>query len=139
MYKLPKSFDLSVFKDRNLRMVCFGIYQFYLHFSDDPPYTLPPGFDFVVPTFPMDDKQIMITVNGEFSHQTALDSAAPKVKFPLRQTDLTQLLEHKVLEASVDDEGTLILKFDHGHVLKCFEDPAYESYFVRFGGHEMII
>lgn len=120
-------------------MVAFGMYQFYLHFEDHIEYVLPEDFDFIVPAFPSNDKQIMITVHGRFSHRRTEDSEEKSIDFPLQESDLLQLLEHKISKASLDDDGSLILKFDHGHVLKCFNDPAYESFYIRFGGYEMII
>ena len=44
------------------------------------------------------------------------------------------------MKAFGDDEGTLTMEFDDGHVLRCLDDqPGYEAYEIKMGDESIIV
>lgn len=118
MYGLPVDFDGSFLVGRNLEMICFSSNQIYLHF----------------------DNQVTVTIEGEFSYQPQrCEADAQPSHIPIMESKLMQLLEHSISEAAGDEDGTLTLVFDNGHVLKCFDASDYESYQINYGTGRLII
>lgn len=119
MYGLPENFDGSFLIGRTLEMICFNANQIYLHF----------------------DGQVTITIEGSFSHQRAQSGSDTQVlSVPVSESDLMQLLEHKITGVSGEKDGTLTLVFDDGQILKCYDQlPNYESYQIRHGEKVIIV
>jgi Family of unknown function (DUF6188) len=119
MYGLPEDFDGSFLIGRALEMICFNANQIYLHF----------------------DGQVTITIEGSFSHQRAqYESNTQILSVPVSESDLMQLLEHKISAVSGDKDGTLKLVFDHDQILRCYDQlPNYESYQIRHGDTVIIV
>lgn len=119
MYGLPENFEGSFLIGRNLEMICFNANQVYLHFDGD----------------------VTITIEGTFSHQQAqAQSNAIVISLPVSESDLMQLLEHKISAISGDKDGTLTLVFDDGQILRCYDQfPNYESYQIRYGDKVTIV
>jgi hypothetical protein len=119
MYGLPKDFDASSFIGRTLEMVCFNLNQIYLHFDD----------------------HVMITIEGDLIYQTTPEkSSRQKISPPVFSTNLMELLEHKVTNASARLDGTLSLTFDNGCIVTCLDSsPNYESYRISFGDKTIIV
>lgn len=118
MYGLPVDFDGSFLVGRNLEMICFSSNQIYLHFDD----------------------HVTVTIEGEFSYRPQPSEAdAQPIHMPIMESKLMQLLEHSISEAAGDEDGTLTLVFDNGHVLKCFEASGYESYQIKHATGRLIV
>jgi Family of unknown function (DUF6188) len=119
MYKLPADFDAQFFVGRNLEQICFNQNQIALHFDDD----------------------LSIVIESAFSHEEPQSpSDGQVVEVPVSDSDLMRLLGCSVSEASGDGDGTLILVFENGHVLKCFDtSDQYESYQIEHHGNVIIV
>jgi hypothetical protein len=118
MYGLPKDFDAPSLIGLTLEMVCFNISQIYLHF----------------------DHHVMITVEGTLTYQSKLNGNVQKLSPPVVETNLMQLVGHKVTHAVGTPDGTLSLTFDNGHVVECLDDsPDYESYQIAIGGKTVVV
>lgn len=119
MYGLPENFDASFLVDRNLEMICFNINQVTFLF----------------------DEHTMITVEGSVLHQLSeSDDISSPVSPPIYESSLMQLLERSVSRAFGDEDGTLTLVFDNGHVLKCLDTYSKrESYQIVHGEHVVIV
>src|SRR5687767_10308176 len=111
MYGLPKDFDGTFLVDRCLELVCFSENQVFLHFDQD----------------------ITITIEAAFTHQTSRVAANPlPITVPASESRLMTLLGHAVASVASDSNGTLILIFDSGHVVKCYDTSHnYESYRIK--------
>jgi hypothetical protein len=117
MYGLPENFDASFLVGQTLEMVCFNANQLYLHFSS----------------------HITITVESTFSYQDGSSQSAPQ-QVPVKESNLMQLLEHKVSKASGDKNGTLALVFDNGHTVQCYDSSKnYESYQIKIGEKVIVV
>jgi hypothetical protein len=119
MYGLPKDFTGTFIKGRQLELICFNANQVCLHFDD----------------------KVSITVESSYSYQKARTEPNPKIfDVPPSESDLMQLLEHSVIEVRGDEQGTLSLEFDHGHIFRCFDNSRqYESYHIKWGEAEIIV
>jgi hypothetical protein len=119
MYKLPKGFDASIFVGCSLELVCFSSNNVTLHFS----------------------KTIVITVESTFMHYDKLSKVAPSVvTIPVAQSDIMQLLGHSVRDAAGDEQGTLVLVFDHNRILEIYDSSSqYESYQIRHGDQLIVV
>jgi hypothetical protein len=116
MYGLPKDFNAAIFVGRNLEMIRFNENQVYLNF----------------------DQKLSIAVEDALSYQDKATLAPRTIEVPVLQSDLMQLLGHSITKASGNDEGTLTMEFDNGHILQCLDGPHYEAYHI-FQGHDEII
>lgn len=119
MYGLPKDFDGSDWVEKTLELVCFAEYQVYFHFSGD----------------------LRITVESCFSYQKSNMNAAPEpIDVPVAESNLMQLLGHKIKEVKDEGEGTLRIEFDNGEILRCYDPPGlYESYNIMHAGKLIIV
>jgi Family of unknown function (DUF6188) len=118
MYGLPAHFDSALLVGRNLEMICFSSNQVYLHF----------------------DGQVTIKIEGEFSYLSdRADMDQKRIRMPIAESKLMQSLEHLISGATADENGTLTLVFDNGHILKCFEAHDYESYEIKHGNIRLIV
>jgi len=121
MYGLPKDFKGEFLVGRFLEQICFGLYQVQLRF----------------------DQRVTIAVESTFLYKDSLASEPRKIgipDLPAIQSDLLQLLHHKIVNAFGNEEGTLTMEFDHGHILLCLDDePAYEAYQIIQGEDQIIV
>jgi hypothetical protein len=118
VYGLPENFDASFLVGQTLEMVSFNANQLYLHFSG----------------------HITITVEGTFSYQNVSFQSAQPIHVPVQESNLMQLLEHTVSQASGDRNGTLSLAFDNGQIFQCFDSSkGYESYQIKIGEKVIVV
>ena len=118
MYGFPKNFDPDVFIGLTLEMICFNFNQIYLHF----------------------DKQTSITIEATLTYQMADGKEPLEISPPVLSSNLMGLLEHKVISATSQSDGTLSLTFDNGHIVKCLDpEPNYESYKISLGTTTIIV
>jgi Family of unknown function (DUF6188) len=87
------------------------------------------------------DNHVTITIEGALAYQTPSDKGSfQKIAPPVSSTNLMELLEHKVISASAQPNGTLSLTFDNGHSVECLDSsPTYESYRMSFNGKTFIV
>jgi hypothetical protein len=86
------------------------------------------------------DRQVTIKIEGEFSHQAgAVQSGAGLMRMPVSESRLMGLLEDSISSAAAEGSGTLVLVFDNGHVLRCFETAGYESYEIKNGNDVLVV
>src|SRR3972149_8201656 len=115
MYGLPKDFDFSVFEGRTLELVCFSENTVNLSFDD----------------------HLSITIESSYSHQVDDEDPGSTIDIPPETSTLMQLTGDVVELAEAVGKGTLVLHFEGGQVLKCFEDlPNYECYKITHHGKE---
>jgi hypothetical protein len=119
MYKLPKDFGLGFVVGRTLENVSFSENTVFFGFGD----------------------HVSITAFSSLQHEFLAGAAQPnKQCVPLNESRLMQLPGHSVVKASGDDEGTLTLVFDNGHILRVFkDDPHYECYSINDGKKEIYV
>lgn len=119
MHGLPKNFDSRFLIGRSLEMVCFTANQVYLHFDD----------------------QIAITIEGSFEYEPSTSSGKSRItELPITKSDLMQLLEKKIVDVSWNEQGTISMTFDNGHVFKCLDTfPNYESYQIKHGKKTIVV
>jgi hypothetical protein len=119
MYGLPKGFDAGFLVGRTLETVLFSENTVSFTFGD----------------------RVSVTVTSALQHQLSSESDQPNVQsVPLSESKLMQLPGHCVTQAKGEEEGTLVLVFDNGHVLKVFDnDPHYECYSINDGEHEIFV
>lgn len=115
MYGFPTDFDCREFIGKRLEMVCFNSTQIYLHFSDG----------------------LFVTINGEFSHE--LNENKKRYKLPVFYPNFINLCEEVVVEAFVEEEKNLYLKFESQHVVCLYDDPKFEAYEINKNGKRMIV
>ena len=119
MYKLPSGFDGAFFVGRTLESLTFS--ENTVHFAFD--------------------QQVCVTVTSSLQHCLPSDAEQAVVQHvPLAESRLMQLLGRSVAQAKGDEDGTLTLLFDGGHVLKVFDDQTgYESYSINDGKREIFV
>lgn len=119
MYGLPKDFSGEFLIGHSLEQICFNQNQVSLHFDGD----------------------IGITIEGSFSHLRSDSDLGEQVfDVPVSQSDLMLLLGSSISEAGGGKDGTLNLKFENGHTLRCFDKSReFESYQIRHGKDVIIV
>ena len=118
MCGLPSDFDASIFVGRTLEQVSFSANTIDFSFGRD----------------------LSITIEGSFTHKTLDDEDPQKERVPVMYSKLMRLTQKSVRFAEAVREGLLILSFEDGQVLSCFDDsPNYESYRISHGDVEHII
>lgn len=119
MYKLPSDFDGAFFIGRTLEFITFSENSVAFAF----------------------DRRVSITVESSLQHQFGSDAEQGiRQSVPLTESRLMQLLGCSVVQAKGDENGTLTIMFDNGHVLKVFDDQTcYESYAINDGKHENFV
>jgi len=99
-------------------MVCFNVNQIYLHFSAD----------------------CKIVIEGEYTHKKSKSDSKIVSTIPARTSELMQLLQHRIVEASCVKGETLVLGFDNGHILEfAGGDPNFESYRIEIEGKVIVV
>jgi hypothetical protein len=120
VYGLPRDFDASGLPGQSLVQICFGVGQIQLRF----------------------DKDLTIAVTSAFLYKDSPVSDARTINIPdlpAVQSSLLQLLHHTIAKAHGNEEGTLTLEFDNGHVLQCLDQPYYEAYQIIQGEDQIIV
>jgi hypothetical protein len=122
MYGLPKDLDFSFIVGKRLDQVSFAQSVIFFFFDD----------------------KISITLESTFQHQSRQDVENLRLgvtqSVPVTHSTLMQLVGRSVVSATGDDEGTLILVFDDGQVLRCLENRSpYESYSFTDGEHLYVV
>jgi hypothetical protein len=80
MYPFPAEFDVGQFRFAELEMICFAANAMYLHFG----------------------RKLMLTVECEFEY--CEEATGIRSNFPLRSSNLIQLIGSRVTEASVSEK-----------------------------------
>lgn len=119
MYKLPKDFDASFFVGKSLDFLTFSQNSVAMVFSES----------------------VCITVESSLQHKTGTEATDEPIQhLPLHDSQLTQLLGRSVTQAFGQEDGTLTIIFDNGHVLNIFDDQeSYESYSIMDGKRTIYI
>ncbi len=118
MNKLPLDFDGKFFVGKTLEYVSFAEYSVYFSF----------------------EKKITVTVESSLQHLFQLSGEEEKQSIPLTESSLMQLVGHAVTKVLAGADGTLVLEFDNGHLLRVFDDlPNYESYSIQHGDIEIFV
>lgn len=118
MYGLPEDFDFAMFDGRTVDLVGFSANTVVLWF----------------------DSKLSITIEATYSHMKSPDASAIRVKVPSQESSLIQLSGKSVVRAEGENSGTLVLHFEDGQILKCFDDsPYYESYRITNQGVEICV
>ncbi len=117
MYGLPEDFDGLFFVGCVLEIVSYTENSIFLGFGND----------------------ISITTESSYECQIASDEGYIEAQQPpVTFSKLMQLVGQKVVSVDVEQQGTLVLHFDAGHVIRCFDDqPAYESYRIKRGSEDI--
>jgi hypothetical protein len=114
MYGLPSDFDCNRFVERVLGMVCLTANQICLHF----------------------DTNLTITVEGSYAVQAGTHVRASAPQFI---PALADLVEKRVVAARAEAGTTLVLTFDEGSEISCYDDAHYESYKIQDGDTVIIV
>lgn len=118
MYGLPKDFDFSIFNGRTLEVVGFSANSIRLSF----------------------DQELWVMISSAYSHQTHVDEALEITDVPPSQSTLMRLAGKVVESAWGEGPGTLVLRFEDGQVLRCYDDtPMYECYEINHRGTTIYI
>jgi hypothetical protein len=117
MYGLPEGFDGSFFNGRKLELVCFTENQVLLHFDQDVTVIILSSFDYKI-----DDQ--MWSVDDP----------------PGEMSSLMRLLGLRIASAVGARDGTLVLEFEDGSQVTCYDtSPSYESYHIQNGPTVIIV
>lgn len=127
MHGLPKDFDVSIFVGKTLVSLHFYEFSISMNFEDREKHPLElTRVDCV-----------LLTLESSYSHQRSEDKLEVRIDIPTQQSTLLELVRRSVRAASAEFPGTLVLEFQGGHVLKCYDDTnMYESYHIRHDGKE---
>ena len=118
MYGLPVDFDLSIFVGRSLQLVSFTVNTVHLAFNED----------------------LSITIESSYAHQLETHHPETRTEVSARESTLMRLLGKVIESAEAFDIGTLVLHFEGGQLLKCFDDSSqYEAYKITNQGKETIV
>jgi hypothetical protein len=112
MNGLPSDLDLTPLVGTSVNQICFGMHQLQIHFDERSGVFVesPVVFSGIEGDIPIDDY--------------AIDASL-----------LCRLLGGRVIEATRDSQGGLILRFDGGNALHVLNDgPNFESFQVRLPG-----
>jgi len=114
MYGLPKDFDGRFLISRTVLEVGFAVSHVAIYFDGDNYIASEGCFSF----YPAGSEQEKPLYN---------------IEARITESDLTRLLGCHVTAVSWQEDGTLSMKFNNGYVLECYDDPHYESYFIKHG------
>jgi hypothetical protein len=119
MYGLPPQFDATFLMGRTLEAVSFTSNTVTLCFDND----------------------ILITLLSSFEYaDLATLESSPRVRVPVKQSNLMELIDRQITSVEGDKLGTLTLEFDRGSMLRLFDDSSeYESYRIAHGAREIIV
>ena len=120
MYGLPHTFDASVFVEKTLQRIEFTVNTVKLALDDDT----------------------SIVVESQLCHQWKNPHSRweDRTTIPATESRLMRLLDKHVVGGSVEGQGTLVLQFSNGDILRVVEDSEqYECYQLRIGSTEIIV
>ena len=119
MYGLPDGFNANRFVGHTLEQVCFSENTVDLCF----------------------DQRVSVTIESSLSVAADETGMAPeRVRVPVSESRLMQLLGAMVVSAEATNDGTLTLRFSNGYTVACYDDmPQYESYRLTFGDEEIVV
>jgi hypothetical protein len=119
VYKLPKDFDGQFFIGRILEYVTFSAYAVDFGF----------------------DEHVAVQVLSSLQHQSPTESEKSEVQtVPLTHSKLMQITGQSVVQVKGDEDGTLTLFFNNGHIIRIFDDtPHYESYSINDGKRDIYV
>jgi hypothetical protein len=118
MYGLPEDFDGRFLVGKRVELVCFSENQVVLNFDAD----------------------ISIVVESSFSFRSKPNVNERTSDVPVMESNLMELLGHKVFAVTVIGQRTLCVSFDNGSIFKCYDDTTqYESYKIRNGESVIIV
>jgi hypothetical protein len=119
MYGFPEDFDGSVFVGRVLEVVSYSSNSIFLGF----------------------DNRVSITVESSFEYHPAItEGHVERQHVPVGSSNLMQLVGRSVEGVEAQRDGTLTIRFNGGHVFRCFDDqPDYESYRIAYGDDEIFV
>lgn len=118
MYGLEKDIDLSFLNGREVIQIAIGIYQVIFAF----------------------DKDVSISVEGEFSYMRGQSEKVWKAGAPDDATSTVALLGLKVKSIEGHENGTLALTFVNGDRLTIPDSSKeYESYHITRPGETIVV
>ncbi len=119
MYGLPEDFDGIFFVGRVLEVVSYTANSIALGF----------------------DGGVSITIESSFEYRHSIDEGeVERQHVPVASSSLMQLIGQPVEAVEAESGGTLTLRFNGGHVFRCFDDQrGYESYRIAHGNGEIFV
>ena len=120
MNRFPADVDTNILVGHVLEMICFNANQVYFHF----------------------DGRISITAETTFVYErSSTAGTGTEIVVPVMQSNLMQLLEHRVSETRLEEQHILTMIFDNGHSLRFFDTAPgrYESYRLTIGSKTIIV
>lgn len=119
MYGLPRDIDLSFFCEKELIQVSVGLYDVQLHFHDS----------------------VSLSVQSRIEHTSKgiLTFWEQEETPPISASSLLTLLSSHVVSAHGIPDGTLILQFSNGDIVKVFDSEGYEAYQINNKGQHIIV
>ena len=118
MYGLPKDFNGSIFVKKEMIQVCFNANQMIVHFEEG----------------------LSVISMGSFGRASGKRDREIVHELPVTSSDIMELLGHVVMEALVEENGILRLRFDNEQILTFYNDkPNYESYHIQMGKRTIIV
>jgi hypothetical protein len=120
MYGLPAGFDPTAsFVGKTLVSVCFSVNTVSLRFEPD----------------------VTLTILSSFSHDVAgRGQGAEPSTIPVAHSQLMVLAGREVVSCEAPDPKTLVLRFDNGDSLYCYDDSTdYESLRITMPGRDIVV
>ena len=118
MYGLPATFDPSVFVGAELVEVSFSANTVNLIF----------------------EPEIVVTIEAAFVISAGAGLQSVKHSPPVQSSDLMTLIGERVVAATGEADGTLVLGFENGGRITCLDDSMhYESYKIRAKGLDLVV
>ena len=118
MYGLPETFDGSFFIGCRLEIISFTETTICLGFGNN----------------------ISVTVSSSFQHCIPNEKDPEIQQVPLSSSHLMQLVGQSVEAVNAEQQGTLTLRFNEGHIFRCFDDTGnYECYQITHGNEEIYV
>ncbi len=113
MIGLPSDFDAALFVGRTVEQVSFTENTISLRF----------------------DAGLVLTIEGSFRHEAEAGSALEELsEVPVESSRLVMLAGRRIAKAEGRPDGTLILLFEGGQQLLCYDDSReYECYHIEQG------
>jgi hypothetical protein len=118
MYGLPIDTDLTFLHGKELESVSIGLHDVILHF----------------------DERVKITVTSECKYQTKTGETISIENYPASASLICKLINHSIVDAQGEENGTLSLKFSNGDTLIIYDDSEqYEAYQIQNGDKLIVV
>jgi len=118
MYGLPKDLDLTLFIDKELIQVVIGQDKTILNFYDNLSINISCDFD----------------ISGQKTFYSDIST------FPSSSAGLVKLLGQKIVNATKQGKGDLVLTLSNDEVLTLFElEDPYESYVITHNTSTIVV